>query len=78
MVRKKRKIKHGLRSAFQSCKSLKSILVKTKSLTLKNVGSKAFQGTASDATVLVPKGKEKEYEEILKKRGADKKVKIKS
>ena len=51
---------------------------RTKSLTLKNVGSKAFQGTASDATVLVPKGKEKEYEEILKKRGADKKVKIKS
>lgn len=61
-------------SAFQNCKLLSSVKVKTKKLNAKNVGSKAFAGISTKATVKVPLA---EYKELFKKKGVNgKKQKI--
>ena len=65
------------KSAFQGCKKLKTITIKTAKLTSKKVGAKAFTGTASNATIKVPKKSLKAYKQWLVKKGAGKKVKIK-
>ncbi|MCR5667345.1 MAG: leucine-rich repeat domain-containing protein [Eubacterium sp.] len=62
--------------AFFKCKKLKSITIKTKKLKLANVGNKAFKGIAKKAKVSVPKKVKKLYTNILKMRGAGKKVKV--
>ena len=41
--------------AFYGCKKLKTIAIKTTKLKTKNIGSKAFNGIASKATIKVPK-----------------------
>lgn len=65
------------KQAFYGCKKLKSITISTKKLTTKNVGSKAFKGIYSKATIKVPKAKLKAYKTLLKKKGVGRKVKIK-
>ena len=64
--------------AFYNCKSLKKIKIKTKKLTQKTVGKKAFGKIHKKATAKVPKAKCKAYKKILKARGmSGKKQKIK-
>lgn len=65
------------KQAFAGCKKLKSITIKTKKLTDKTVGAKAFKGINSKATIKVPKKVLNSYKKILKKKGIDSKVKIK-
>lgn len=65
------------KQAFYGCKKLKTITIKTKKLTSKKVGSKAFKGIHSKATVKVPKSKLKIYKKMLKAKGIGSKVKVK-
>ena len=65
------------KKAFYGCSKLKSIIIKSKKLTAKNTGSKAFKGINSKATIKVPKGKVKSYKKIVHAKGAGKKVKVK-
>jgi hypothetical protein len=55
--------------AFYGCKNLKTVVIKSKKLTKKSVGSKAFSNINANATIKVPKSKKKEYKTLLKKRG---------
>ena len=68
--------------AFYNCKKLKTIVIKTKKLTMKRVGKKAFAGIYKKAKITLPKGgfskKQKAaYKKILRARGGGKKAKIK-
>lgn len=68
--------------AFYNCKKLKTIVIKTKKLTMKRVGKKAFAGIYKKAKIILPKGgfskKQKAvYKKILRARGVGKKAKIK-
>ena len=65
------------KNAFSGCKKLKDITVKTTKLTKKNVGNKAFAGTAKNAVVKVPSKKLKLYKSLFQSKGIDKKAKIK-
>lgn len=72
------KVKKIGKKAFYGCKKLKNVTIKTKKLTDKTVGSKAFGKIHSKAVVKVPKAKLKAYKKILKKKGiSGKKQKIK-
>ena len=63
--------------AFYGCKKLKTITIKTKNLTTKKVGKKAFTGIASKANIKAPKAVKKSYKKWLYKKGLPKKAKIK-
>lgn len=65
------------KQAFSGCKNLKSITIKTKYLTKKSVGVKAFKGIHAKATIKVPKKQKKAYQKFLKTKGIGKGVKIK-
>ena len=65
------------KKAFFGCANLKNIKIKTKMLTVKNVGAKAFKGTYPNATCKVPAGKKKTYKTMLRKKGLNKKAKVK-
>ena len=65
------------KQAFTNAKKLKNIVIRTTKLTAKNIGAKAFKGTAAKATVKVPKSKLKSYQKILVTKGMNKKVAIK-
>lgn len=65
------------KQAFSGCKKLKSITIKTKLLTSKTVGSKAFKGIYAKATVKVPRNKRKAYKTLLRSKGVGKKAKFK-
>ncbi len=65
------------KQAFANAKKLKNIVIKTTKLTAKNIGAKAFKGTAAKATVKVPKSKLKSYQKILVTKGMNKKATIK-
>ncbi len=60
------------KNAFNGCKALKTIEVKTTKLTDKNVGAAAFKGIYKKATFKCPKKKLKEYKKLFIKRGAPK------
>ena len=66
--------------AFYNCKKLNSLTIKTKKLTTKNVGSKAFTKAGSSnykkLKIKVPSGKVKAYKKLLKKKGLSPKVKV--
>ena len=62
---------------FYGCKKLKTITIKTTKLSSKNVGSKAFKGIHSKATIKVPKKKLSAYKKMLKSKGVGSKAKIK-
>ena len=65
------------KKAFYGCKKLKSITIKTKHLTKKKVGSKAFKEIHKNAVIQVPKTKVALYKKILRATGVGKKAKIK-
>ena len=65
------------KNAFYGCKKLTSITIKSSRLTLKNIGKNAFKNTSQKATVKVPKKQKALYNQILKKRGLNKKAKVK-
>ena len=65
------------KNAFYGCKNLTSITIKSSQLTLKNIGKNAFKNTSPKATVKVPKNQKALYNQILKKRGLNKKAKVK-
>ena len=65
------------KKAFFGAKKLKTVTIKTKKLTMKNVGSKAFKGIYAKAKIKVPKAKKKVYIKLLKRRGVSGKVIIK-
>lgn len=63
--------------AFYRCKKLNQVTIKTKKLTSKKVGSKAFSGIGKKAVIKVPKAKKKAYKKFLAKKGMPKKAKVK-
>ena len=65
------------KNAFYGCKNLTSITIKSSLLTLKNICINAFKNTSPKATVKVPKKQKALYNQILKKRGLNKKAKVK-
>ncbi len=71
------KVKRIGEYAFYGCKKLKTITIKTRMLTAKTVGSKAFGGTNSKAAFKVPAAKQAKYKKLLQARGAGKKASIK-
>ena len=58
--------------AFYKCKALKKITIKTKKLTKKTIGSKAFTGINKKAVIKSPKAKKAAYKKILLKKGMKK------
>ncbi|MBU5430889.1 leucine-rich repeat protein [Kineothrix sp. MSJ-39] len=62
--------------AFYNCKNLKKITVKTKKLTTKSVGTRAFGNTYKKVTVKVPASKYKTYKKLFVKKGINKKAKF--
>lgn len=62
--------------AFFNCKKLKTITIKSKMLTKKTVGAKAFRGIYARASVKVPKKKRTLYRKILRAKGAGAQVRI--
>lgn len=64
-------------SAFYGCKELKKLTIKTKYLTSKSVGKKAFSGIYKKARITVPSGRKKAYKKLLKQRGVSSKATIK-
>lgn len=69
------------KKAFYGCKKLKTIVIKSKKLTAKSVGAKAFTKAGSSnykkCTVKVPRNKKRAYTKVLKKKGLNAWVKIK-
>ena len=65
------------KNAFYGCKKLTAITIKSSRLTLKNIGKNAFKNTSPKATVKIPKKQKALYNQILKKRGLNKKAKVK-
>lgn len=57
------------KKAFYGCTNLKNIVIKTKELTAKTVGKKAFYKVHKKAVVKVPKKCKKQYKIWLKKTG---------
>ena len=64
--------------AFYKCSSLSTIVINTKLLKIGNVGKDAFKGIKNNATIKVPKSKQKAYKTILLKKGVNKKSKFKN
>jgi len=65
------------KQAFYGCKKLRTITIKSSKLTSKKVGSNAFKGTYSKASVKVPKEKFDTYKKLLQSKGLSKKATIK-
>ena len=65
------------KQAFYGCKKLKTITIKTTKLSGSKVGSRAFTGIYSKATVKVPKSKYEAYKKLLKVKGLGAKAVIK-
>ena len=64
------------KKAFFNCKKLKNITMKTKTLTKKTVGAKAFRGIYARAVIKTPKQKRTLYRKILRARGVGAGAKI--
>ncbi len=64
-------------SAFNGCKNLKTITIKTSKLGKKSIGKSAFKGINKKATIKVPKKSKKNYAKYLKTAGIAKTVKVK-
>ncbi len=65
------------KQAFYGCKKLKTIQIKTAKLTTKTIGSKAFAGIVSKATIIVPAKSLKTYRKLLVAKGVSQNAKIK-
>lgn len=64
------------KKAFFNCKKLKNITMKTKTLTKKTVGAKAFRGIYARVVIKTPKQKRTLYRKILRARGVGVQVRI--
>ena len=64
-------------NAFKGCKNLNKIVIQTKKLTAKNVGSNAFKGIHKKAVVKAPKGKAGVYKALIQQKGAGRKIIVK-
>ena len=62
--------------AYYKCSKMKTLTVKTKKLTADTIGADAFKNTGIK-TVKCPKGKVKDYQEILVKKGVSKTAEFK-
>lgn len=62
------------KNAFKGCKSLKSIIIKSRKL--KKVGKNAFKGIHTRAKIKVPSQKAQKYKKLLKGKGQGQYVKI--
>ena len=56
-------------NAFFGCKSLKTVVIKTKKLRKKTVGKNAFKKINAKAKIVIPSKKQKTYRSLLKARG---------
>lgn len=65
------------KAACKGCTKLTTVIIHTKKLTKKSVGSNAFQGVGKKAVFLVPKEKVSTYAAIVKAKGADGQVTVK-
>ena len=65
------------KGAFDGCEGLKTINIKTKNLTSKTIGAKAFRTGNKKTTVKCPKGLKEKYASFLVKKGLDKKTRFK-
>ena len=65
------------KDAFNGCKKLKTITIKTTKLNSSNVGENAFKNINKNATVKCPKGMVEAYKKLLIEKGAPKTVKFK-
>ena len=66
----------GIR-AFYGCRNLKSVIIRSSRLSLKNVGKSAFTRTYAKCVIRVPASKVKQYKKILVKRGVSRTAVIK-
>lgn len=64
------------KSAFENCKNLKSVTIKSVKLTKKSFGSKAFKKISNKAKFRCPKKILANYKKWIRKAGAPKKAKI--
>lgn len=67
-------IKQIGKKAFYKCKKLKKVIIRTKKLTKKTIGSKAFAGIHPNAVFQVPKSKRTQYQKILSLKSNGKKI----
>lgn len=70
------RVKKIEKQAFYGCKKLRKIQIKTKELTKKSIGSRAFGRINKKAQIRVPKSKISVYRNILRLKGVAKKVQI--
>lgn len=64
--------------AFYGCSNIKTIIIKTEKLKESSIGADAFKGINRNAVVKVPKKLVKKYKKILRKKGLNKKIKVKA
>ena len=62
--------------AFYRCRKLYKVTIKSKHLTDKKIGKKAFAGIVTNAVIKVPKSVLDKYTEILKKAGVTKNMTV--
>ncbi len=62
-------------NAFNGCKKMKTITIKSTKLTSKSVSANAFKGLSKNVIIKVPKKQLKAYKKLLKKKGFKGKVK---
>lgn len=65
------------KKAFNGCKALKALTIKSTKLKASKIGANAFTGTAAKITVKVPKAKLKTYKKLFIKKGLSKKANFK-
>lgn len=65
------------KQAFAGLKGLRTMVLRTKNLTSAKLGKKAFTGISQNAVVRVPKAKLAAYKKLFRKKGLNKKIKIK-
>jgi len=65
------------KQAFAECDKLKNLVFKTKALTAGRMGANVFHGIPQSAIVKVPKAKRAVYKKLFRKKGLNKKIKIK-
>ncbi|MDD7402461.1 MAG: leucine-rich repeat protein, partial [bacterium] len=63
-------------NAFNGCKKLKKLTIKSKKMTKKTVAKNAFKGLTRKTKIKAPKAKVKTYKKLFRKRGLSGKVKV--
>ena len=63
------KTEDGAKTAFNGCKNLKTVTIKTTKFNKKSIGKNAFKGIYKKATFKCPKKQLKNYKKWIKKAG---------